>query len=132
MLRFVSQLDPFFDRKTAQELFLIHVDDLEDQYGFDFLLKHSLFWNIYDQNNFVGCIFCFEEDHKNWVGGFAHRKNHFSCVRALQQIRLLFPVLYAHTIHLNAVICLKRAGFEWFDREKGILVAGLTKKGESE
>lgn len=33
----------------------------------------------------------------------------------------MFPVIYADTRHLNAVICLKKAGFEWVDRKKKLL-----------
>lgn len=49
------------------------------------------------------------------------RKKHRECVDAVRQAADMFPVVYADTRHLNAVICLKKAGFEWVDRKKKLL-----------
>ena len=52
---------------------------------------------------------------------YAKRKKHRECVDAVRQAADMFPVVYADTRHLNAVICLKKAGFEWVDRKKKLL-----------
>lgn len=56
-----------------------------------------------------------------YLGGYGIRKKHRECVDAVRQAADMFPVIYADTRHLNAVICLKKAGFEWVDRKKKLL-----------
>lgn len=119
----VGKASPFFDRKLALKKFEEHRKDLDDINGFDKIIDNSLFWNVYDSNGYVGSIFIYqsEEDNRYYLGGYAERKRHKQCVEAVIRAADCLPVVYADTRHLNAVICLKKAGFEWYDRNKRIL-----------
>lgn len=113
--------NPFFDVNVARKLFEIHKDDLDDVNGFDELLQNTLFFNTYENGQFIGCVFVYEEGGKNWIGGYANRKNHKACVQALIEVCQMFDVVYAKTRHKTAVFCLKRAGFDLIDTQKGML-----------
>lgn len=110
MVVLINALSPFFDKKAAHQLFELNQKAIEDQRGFESYLT-PWFFNIYDDKGFVGCIFCYHEDGKDWVGGFAKRKTHFSCLEALNRIKLCFPEIYASTRQLSAKIILRKAGF---------------------
>lgn len=120
---------PFFDTRAAQEMYENNKDLLDDKTGFDEMLKNSLFFNVCENGCFIGIIFAFEEEGKNWIGGAAHRKCHAACVHALEEVAALFEDLYAHTRHKTAAFCLRRAGFEWVDKQKGILKKSNQRRG---
>lgn len=122
MFVMIPKSSPFFDKEKASKEFHKNRKDLDDVNGFDNILKNSLFWNVYN-NGYVGSIFIYQSDIDGnyYVGGYAERKRHHDCVEAVKRAADCLPVVYADTRHLNAVICLKKAGFEWYDREKRIL-----------
>lgn len=107
---------PFFDVKAAKQMYEQNKILLQDREGFETVLKNTLFFNVYDGTRFVGIVFVFEEDGKNWIGGAARRKCHVSCVRALREVERLFDKLYARTTHKTAAFCLRRAGFKQIHR----------------
>ena len=114
----------FFDEQRAKQCFEQNRENLDDVNGFETLLQNSLFWNVYDKKGYIGSIFVYQSDEDNrfYLGGFARRKSHSQCVEAIKKVTALFDEVYADTRHLNAVICLKKAGFEWLDRKKRLLV----------
>lgn len=114
MVELINPESPFFDKMAARELFEINKELIEDQRGFESYLTRW-FFNVYEHGNFVGCIFCYHQDGKDWVGGFAKRKTHKSCLGAVNKVKGCFTELYAQTKQRSAKICLKRAGFEEFE-----------------
>lgn len=112
----------FFDKERARGGFEKNRDNLDDVNGFDRMLDNSLFWNVYD-SGYVGSVFIYQSaaDNNYYLGGYAERKRHKECVRAVKFAASQLPVVYADTRHLNAVICLLEAGFEWVDRKKRLL-----------
>lgn len=122
MFCMVYKDSPFFDEERARSFFEANKADLDDVNGFDRLLDNSLFWNVYD-SGYVGSVFIYQnsEDDNYYLGGYAERKRHKECVEAVKRAADCLPVVYADTRHLNAVICLLEAGFEWVDRKKRLL-----------
>ena len=110
MITLINAESPFFDREAARQLFKLNREAIEDRRGFaDYL--NRWFFNIYERGRFVGCIFCYHEDNRDWVGGFARRKTHAPCLEALNRVKSCFPELYASTRQLRAKIILRKAGF---------------------
>ncbi len=121
MLTLVEYGSPFFDKKIAKKYFMQNKKELEDRNGFEKLLFHSRFFNVY-HNGYVGSVFVYEGfDGKKYIGGYAIRKRHQDVVEAIKSVSDMFDEVYAHTSHLNAVISLKKAGFKWYNRDKNIL-----------
>ena len=121
MITLIEYGCPFFDKKMAKKHFRLNRKNLDDKNGFEYLLFNSRFFNVHN-NGYVGSIFVYEGfDGKKYMGGYALRKHHKDVVEAIKQVSEMFDELYAHTSHLNAVIALKKAGFKWFDKEKGLL-----------
>ncbi|MDR2902192.1 MAG: hypothetical protein LBU87_03700 [Lactobacillales bacterium] len=119
----IERKHPAFREKIARDLFDRNRDNLDGEVDFDGLLARSIFYNVHAKGGaYVGSIFCFDEGDKTFVGGYANRKYHAHCVAALRLVAGIFDTLYAKTRHVNAVICLRRAGFVWADRERGLLV----------
>ena len=118
----VEKESPFFDQKAAYAGFEKNRDKLDDVNGFEWLLNNSRFFNVYNRG-YVGSIFVYESeaDGRKYLGGWAERKRHKDCVRAVKHLADMFDDVFADTRHLNAVICLQKAGFEWFDRKNKIL-----------
>ena len=117
----VSSTSPFFDRKKAELLFEENRGNLDDRDGFDVLLTAGVFYNVYD-NGYIGSVFAYKStDGKIWLGGYAVRHKHRACIEAVKKVSAMFKDIYAETRHKTAVICLLRAGYEWFDKEHGIL-----------
>lgn len=117
----VGRDSPFFDREKAEALFEENRENLDDRDGFDTLLAAGRFYNVYD-NGYVGSVFAYEStDGKVWLGGYALRHRHCACIEAVKRVAGEFAEVFAETRHKTAVICLLRAGFKWFDKEKGIL-----------
>lgn len=119
----IEKDSPFFDEVRARTGFEQNRDNLDDINGFERLLANSRFWNVYTGGHYIGSLFIYqsEEDDRLYLGGYAERHRHKECVEAVRQASDCFPVVYADTRHLNAVICLKAAGFEWVNREKKLL-----------
>ena len=122
MFTMIDKGSPFFDVERARAGYYKNFDNLDAVNEFDYMLNNSLFWNVYDQG-YVGSIFIYQnsEDDNYYLGGYAERKRHKECVEAVKRAADCLPVVYADTRHLNAVICLKKAGFEWYDKDKRIL-----------
>lgn len=123
MFAMVEKTSPFFDKEIAKIHFEANRYNLDDVNGFDIILKNSImFWNVYNKG-YVGSLFLYqsEEDDNYYIGGYAERKRHQDCVEAVKRAADCLPEVYADTRHLNAVICLKKAGFEWYDRKKRLL-----------
>ncbi len=121
MVVLVEKESPFFDRDTAEKYFVINKENLDDEDGFEALLNAGLFYNLYNKG-YVGSIFAYRrEDGNYYLGGYAKRKRHKECIEAVKKVSAKFYEIYAETRHKTAVICLLRAGFKWFNKEKGIL-----------
>lgn len=110
MVVLINPESPFFDKEAARELFELNRDKLEDQRGFESYLT-CWFFNIYERGAFIGCIFCYHQDGKDWVGGFTKRKTHRQNLEALNKVKSCFPVLYAETRQKAAELILKKADF---------------------
>lgn len=123
MVFLVGKDSPFFDREEARRGFEKNKENLDDVNGFERLLENSRFFNVYDKDGYVGSVFVYQSkaDDLFYLGGYGARKKHRECAEAVRQAANMFPVVYADTRHLNAVICLKAAGFEWVDRNKKLL-----------
>lgn len=119
MVVLISPESPFFDCAVAKELFALNQKAIEDQRGFESYLT-PWFFNVYEGGKFVGCIFCYHQDGRDWVGGFAKRRTHHQCLEALNQVKVYFPELYAQTKQRSAKFISKKAGFE--EIENNILV----------
>lgn len=113
---------PFFDKQAAQGVFEDNKYLMNDHQGFENLLYNSLLFNVYEKGRFVGIIFAFEEEGKNWIGGAACRKCHKTCVNALKEVAELFDKVYAKTPHKTAAFCLRRAGFKLIHKNKGMMI----------
>lgn len=113
---------PFFDVKAAKQIYEQNKILLQDREGFETVLKNTLFFNVYNDARFVGIVFVFEEDGKNWIGGAARRKCHKACLNALKEVAGMFDKVYAKTPHKTAVFCLKRAGFKFIHKKKDMMV----------
>lgn len=110
MVVLINAESPFFDKETARELFEANKKLIEDQRGFESYLTRW-FFNIYERGRFIGCIFCYHLDGKDWVGGFSKRKTHWQNLEALNKVKTCFPVLYAETRQKSAAFILRKAGF---------------------
>ena len=123
MVFLVGRESPFFDREKARRGFEENKENLDDVNGFERLVNDSRFFNVYDKDGYGGSVFVYQSEADNlfYLGGNGIRKKHRECVDAVRQAADMFPVIYADTRHLNAVICLKKAGFEWVDRKKKLL-----------
>lgn len=123
MFCMVYKDSPFFDEERARSFFEANKADLDDVNGFEALLSNGMFWNVYNKG-YVGSIFIYQsvDDNNYYLGGYAERKRHKECVEAVKRAADCLPVVYSDTRHLNAVICLKKAGFEWYDRTRRILI----------
>lgn len=119
----IDKESPFFDEARARATFEQNRKNLDDVNGFERLLANSRFWNAYSGGKYIGSVFVYqsEQDGRFYLGGYAGRKHHKECVEAIKQAADCYPVVYADTRHLNAVICLRAAGFEWVNREKKLL-----------
>lgn len=119
----IDKGSPFFDEEQARAEFEQNRDSLDDVNGFERLLANSRFWNVHSGGRYIGSLFVYqsEEDGLFYLGGYAGRKRHKECVEAVRRAADCYPVVYADTRHLNAVICLRAAGFEWVNREKKLL-----------
>lgn len=111
MVVLINAESPFFDRATASELFELNREKLDTPRQFEEMLN-VWFFNIHDGGHFIGCIFCYVEDGRIWVGGFARRKCHRECLAALNEVKRQFPALYAHTRQKAAEFILRKAGFQ--------------------
>lgn len=111
MVVLINYESPFFDKEAARELFEVNKELIEDRRGFESYLTRW-FFNVYNDRELVGCLFCYHQDAKDWVGGFAKRKRHYQCLEALNRVKVCFPVLYAETKQNSAKFILKKAGFE--------------------
>ncbi|MBE6451794.1 MAG: hypothetical protein E7016_07555 [Alphaproteobacteria bacterium] len=121
MTTLIEYGSPFFDKKTAKKLFKLNKQNLNDKNGFEYLLCNSRFFNVHN-NGYVGSIFVYEGfDGKKYMGGYALRKHHKEVVEAIKMVSQMFDEVFVHTTHLDAVIALKKAGFNWFDKEKRLL-----------
>ena len=121
MVMLIEYGSPFFDKKTARRFFNLNKKNLDDVNGFENLLFHSRFFNVHN-NGYVGSIFVYEGvDNKKYMGGYALRKHHKEVVEAIKMVSQMFDEVFVHTTHLDAVIALKKAGFNWFDKEKRLL-----------
>ena len=123
MVFLVEKESPFFDREKARRGFEENKENLDDVNGFERLVNDSRFFNVYDKDGHIGSVFVYqsEGDGLFYLGGYGIRKKHRECAEAVRQAADMFPVVYADTRHLNAVLCLKAAGFEWVDRNKKLL-----------
>lgn len=121
MITLIEKTSPFFDQAKAYQNFELNRDKLQDRNGFYKILNGSRFFNIY-HHGYIGSVFVYEgQDGKNYIGGYAIRKHHQDVVEAICQVADMFTDLWAHTTHLDAVIALKKAGFEWVSRGKNLL-----------
>lgn len=123
MLILIDKNSPFFDKKTAMDGYNRFEKELDYKGDFEHLYKNSMFWNVYN-HGYVGTVFVYQgsKDNNWYLGGWSERKRHKDCVCALKKISDLFEEIYAETHHVNAVICLKAAGFDWKCRNKGLLI----------
>ncbi len=122
MVVLIEKGSPFFDFEKAKKGYFLNQDKLDDENGFEHLFANGLFWNAY-KKGYVGTLFAYQGEDERWyMGGWAERKRHKDCVKAVMQVADFFPVIYAQTKHLNAVICLKAAGFRWLSRDNGLLI----------
>lgn len=118
----IEKGNPCFDIDIARKNFAINRENLDDVNGFEQVFANSRFFNVYNYG-YVGSVFVYQGiDDKYYIGGYARRKCHKDVVNAIRQVSSLFECVYAHTRHPNAVIALKKAGFDWQDRKRGILV----------
>lgn len=121
MIVLIEKNSPYFDRSIAEEYFELNRQNLDDTNGFENILAHSRFFNIYNQG-YAGSIFVYEsEDGRFYMGGYAKRKRHQEAVEAIRRVADLFDEVFAKTRHLNAVIALKKAGFKWHSRKHKLL-----------
>ncbi len=121
MIVLIENNSPFFDVQTAKENFELHKKELDDENGFACLLRDSRFFNVYN-HGYVGSVFVYEGvDGRFYIGGYAMRHCHNEVVEAIRQVSDMYPKVFAHTRHLNAVIALKKAGFKWYNRKKKLL-----------
>ncbi len=119
----VNRQSPFFDKEAAYRLYKFYEQEIDYPDGFEDLTNRDSFYNVYEGGKFVGCIFVYKAvDGLNYLGGFANRGMHRQAVRAVCDLCKNYDLLYSETPHLNAVICLKKAGFEWLDRRKKLLI----------
>lgn len=123
MLTLVCSNSPFFDKETASADFDKNAADLDDVNGFDYLVRNSLFWNVYEDGEYIGGIFVYEadDDERKYLGGYCKRKRHKAVVEAIKRVSDYIGDIWAETRHINAVISLKEAGFKWVSREKRLL-----------
>lgn len=121
MVVLIEKNSPFFEIDKAQENFELNRENLDDENGFEEILTQSRFFNIHN-HGYVGSVFVYQgQDGKNYIGGYAFRKQHKAVVEAIRQVADMYDELYAHTRHLNAVIGLKKAGFKWVSRQQQLL-----------
>lgn len=121
MIVLIEKNSPLFDVKTAAEHFELNKSELDDCNGFACLLVNSRFFNVYNRG-YVGSVFIYEgEDGRFYIGGYAVRHKHREVVEAISLVSDMYPEVFAHTRHLNAVLSLKKAGFDWYDRKKKLL-----------
>lgn len=122
MIILVEKNSPFFDVSKAEFYFAENRQNLDDVNGFSGLLKAADCWNVYNNAGYVGTLFVYlAQDGRRYVGGYALRHRHKECVEALRRVCADYKQLWADTRHLNAVICLKKAGFKWANRKKRLL-----------
>lgn len=120
MVVLVGKDSPFFDRKEAENLFNINRENLDDEDGFDALLKRSVFFNLYNRG-YVGSIFVYDRYGNYYLGGYAKRHHMKDNIEAIERVADMFDVVFAETRHKTAINVLFRAGFKWFDKENRIL-----------
>jgi hypothetical protein len=126
MVILVDKNSPFFDKVNAKKHFEINKENLDDKDGFEALLDVSLFFNVHN-NGYVGSIFVYPcTDGRYYLGGYAVRKRYKEVIEAIKTVSDMFIEVYAETRHKHAVYALLRGGFEWFDRDKKLLI----KRGE--
>ena len=119
----INRQSPFFDKGAAYKLYKQYEKEIDYPDGFEDLTNRDSFYNVYEDGKFVGCVFVYKAiDGKNYLGGYANRGMHHQSVRAVCELCKNYELLYSETPHLNAVICLKKAGFEWLNREKNLLI----------
>lgn len=111
MVVLINPESPFFDKEAARCLFEANKELIEDRRGFDNYLNRW-FFSIYERGKFIGCIFCYHQDGRDWVGGFAKRKTHYQCLEALNKVKVCFSALYAETKQKSAEFILRKAGFK--------------------
>lgn len=123
MITLIDNHSPFFDKETAKKYFNLNRDNLDDTNGFETLLKAGLFYNVYNEQGYVGTIFSYLGENELWyLGGYAQRKRFNEVVEAIKAVSGMFSEIYAQTRHRHAVIALLRAGFKWYDKEHNILI----------
>jgi hypothetical protein len=121
MVSIIESGTPLFDAQTARRFFEANREDLDDQNGFDVLLTAGRFFNVY-QDGYIGSVFVYQgTDERFYIGGYAKRHHHHEVVAAIKAVAAKYPLLHAHTRHKNAVLALKKAGFDWFDRAQQLL-----------
>lgn len=119
----VAKDSPFFDKETALKHYEINRKDLDDVNGFEVLLNAGLFYNIYNEQGYVGSAFAYlSTDGRYYLGGYVVRKRYKDVVEAIKRVAGMFDEIYAHTRHRHAVFALMRAGFEWFDKANKLLI----------
>lgn len=123
MITLIDKCSPFFDKETAKKYFNLNRDNLDDTNGFETLLNAGLFYNVYNEQGYVGTIFSYLGENELWyLGGYAQRKRFNEVIEAIKAVSSMFNEIYAQTRHKNAVIALLRAGFKWHDKEHNILI----------
>lgn len=131
MIVLIEKNSPYFDFQTAREHFALNRENLDDENGFARLLTDSRFFNVYCCG-YIGSVFVYEGiDNRFYIGGYAVRHRHKEVVEAIRQVSDMYPEVFAHTRHLNAVISLKKAGFKWYDRKKKLLRKQTLKEKEN-
>ncbi|MEI7474689.1 MAG: hypothetical protein WCK67_07905 [bacterium] len=111
---FITPDSELFDYKTVKRLFDDNKNNLKAKYSFDFIIKNSHFFSVYEKTKLIGCIYLFKEENKLFITAFAGRKTHLENIKALNIIINQFYNcdIYAETEHKTAIYCILKAGFK--------------------
>ena len=105
--------DKEFNYKQCKKLFKKYRDDINDNSEFRDIVQNTFFYSFFDDDNFLGCIYYFENNGKLYVNAYASRYHHLKNIECLKLSMSWFNCdIFAKTTHKTAILCLYKCGFK--------------------
>ncbi len=102
-----------FNYKQCKKLYKKNQKLIGDDQEFRDIVKNTFFYSFFDDDIFVGCIYCYYENDKLFLNGFANRHLHKQTLECLKMSLDWFNCdIYAKSKNKTSILCLLRCGFK--------------------
>lgn len=113
MIKTVIPGDKDFDYRTCKKMYEKCKRLIGDNQKFKDIVRNTYFYSFYNNNEFLGCIYCYYKDEKLFLNGFAGRHHHKENMESMKLVLSWFNCdIYAESIRKTAIYCLIELGFK--------------------